>query len=62
MLCLNVAGEKLTARLRGESLKAMLRQRMSWFDHPENALGCMIYRITVDVANVNKVYNMYGHH
>ena len=40
----------------------MLRQRMSWFDRPENALGCMMYRITVDVANVKKVQIINCHH
>ena len=28
---------------------------MSWFDSPENTLGSMIYRITVDVVTISKV-------
>ena len=55
MVFLVISGERLTERLNGESLKAMLRQRMSWFDRPENTLGSMMYRITVDVATINTV-------
>lgn len=55
MVCLAVAGERLTERLKGESFKAMLKQKISWFDYPENTLGSMIYRITADVVTLNKV-------
>lgn len=42
--CFGLVGEKMTRHLRSEAFKAMLRQEMGWFDHPDNSArygGCM---------------------
>ncbi|CAK5052480.1 unnamed protein product [Aphanomyces euteiches] len=44
--------ERLTARLRGMSFRAMLHQEMSWFDHPNHAPGALTTRLASDAAAV----------
>ena len=48
-------GEKLSSNLRFQKLKAMLKQKMSWFDKPDNAVGILMTRICVDPTMIKQV-------
>ena len=50
-----MAADRLTDRLRQQSFEAMLRQDLSFFDEPENAVSILINRLTVDASEVNQV-------
>ena len=54
---LSVAGERLTARLRVKTFKAMLRQEAGWFDRRENATGALTQRLATDASEVKGVSN-----
>lgn len=49
------AGASLTTRLRNLSFAAILRQRVSWFQMPENNVGAVCSRLARDVASVQEV-------
>ncbi len=54
-LTFTIAGQNLTARLRGLSFKAMLRQEISWFDDEKNSTGALTTRLAHDAAQVQGV-------
>lgn len=49
---LNVAGVRLTKRLRQMSFKAMLEQEVAWYDEPKNSVGELSARLSGDCAQV----------
>lgn len=51
-LCLSIAGEALTARLRSLSFRAMLKKEIGWFDHESNNTGSLCARLSADAASV----------
>ena len=53
--CLSLAGERLTARLRVKTFRAMLRQEMSWFDKKSNSTGALTSRLATDASEVKGV-------
>lgn len=48
----NAAGVRLTSRLRSMTFDRMMRQEMSWFDSPKNAVGALCARLAGDCAAV----------
>ncbi|XP_038117776.1 multidrug resistance protein homolog 49 [Culex quinquefasciatus] len=48
----NVAGVRLTARLRQKTFKAILSQEMAWYDDTNNAVGALCARLSGDCASV----------
>ena len=54
-LCFAVSGDKLTARLRKMTFKAMLRQEVSWFDDERNSTGALTTRLASDAGQVQGV-------
>lgn len=52
---LNVAGVRLTKRLRQMSFKAMLLQEVAWYDEPKNSVGELSARLSGDCAQVQGV-------
>ncbi|XP_058456656.1 multidrug resistance protein homolog 49 [Malaya genurostris] len=48
----NVAGVRLTARLRQKTFKAIISQEMAWFDESNNAVGALCARLSGDCASV----------
>lgn len=48
----NVAGARLTARLRAASFAHYLRQEQAWFDAPANSVGALCARLAADCAAV----------
>lgn len=46
---LEIIGERMTKRIRGDYFRALLRQNIGWFDLPENALGVLTSRLAVDI-------------
>ena len=48
-LSLEIIGERMTKRIRGDYFRALLRQNIGWFDLPENALGVLTSRLAVDI-------------
>ena len=48
-------GENISSDLRLRMLKAMLKQKMSWFDKPDNAVGILMTRISVDPTMIKQV-------
>ncbi|KAA8591608.1 hypothetical protein FQN60_016982, partial [Etheostoma spectabile] len=50
--CFGKSGEILTLKLRLGAFKAMMRQDLSWFDHPKNSVGALTTRLATDAAQV----------
>ncbi|XP_053662554.1 multidrug resistance protein homolog 49 [Anopheles marshallii] len=48
----NIAGVRLTSRLRQKSFKAIVTQEMAWFDESRNAVGALCARLSGDCASV----------
>nr|XP_040221248.2 multidrug resistance protein homolog 49 [Anopheles coluzzii]XP_040221249.2 multidrug resistance protein homolog 49 [Anopheles coluzzii] len=48
----NIAGVRLTSRLRQKSFKAIVSQDMAWFDESRNAVGALCARLSGDCASV----------
>jgi ABC-type multidrug transport system fused ATPase/permease subunit len=53
--CFEIAGERLTERLRAETFEALLRQEIGFFDEEMNSLGALVSRLSTDAANVNQL-------
>lgn len=51
----NIAGVKLTARLRTQVFEATMRQEMGWFDDARNKVGILCARLAGDCASVQGV-------
>ena len=47
-----ISGENLTKRLRSQGFKSMLSQEIAWFDEPENSIGALCTRLSVEAAAV----------
>lgn len=52
---LNVAGARLTHKLRGAVFQAMLKQEMGWHDEMENSVGALCARLSGDCASVRGI-------
>ncbi|XP_012946828.2 ATP-dependent translocase ABCB1 [Aplysia californica] len=50
-----VSGEALTRRIRSKMFRTMLRQDMTWFDHPKNNTGALTSRLAIDAARIQGV-------
>ncbi|XP_055537429.1 multidrug resistance protein homolog 49-like [Wyeomyia smithii] len=48
----NIAGARLTTRLRQKSFKAIISQEMAWFDESNNAVGALCARLSGDCSSV----------
>lgn len=48
----NIAGVRLTSRLRQKTFKAIINQEMAWFDESNNAVGALCARLSGDCASV----------
>lgn len=48
----NLAGVRLTSRLRTMTFNAMMKQEMGWFDLSNNAIGALCARLSGDCASV----------
>ncbi|XP_049809970.1 ATP-dependent translocase ABCB1-like [Schistocerca nitens] len=48
----DVAGDRLTMRLRKLTFSAMLRQEMAWFDDKNNSTGALCTRLSTDTSAV----------
>ncbi|XP_058065127.1 multidrug resistance protein homolog 49 isoform X1 [Anopheles bellator] len=48
----NIAGVRLTSRLRQKSFKAIVSQEMAWFDESRNAVGALCARLSGDCASI----------
>ncbi|GAB0098065.1 multidrug resistance protein 1-like [Sergentomyia squamirostris] len=46
------AGARLTTHLRCKFFEATLKQKISWFDAPENSVGVLTTRLSTDCINV----------
>lgn len=51
----NIAGVKLTSRLRTDVFEATMRQEMGWFDESRNGVGILCARLAGDCASVQGV-------
>lgn len=51
----NIAGVKLTTRLRTQVFEATMRQEMGWFDNTRNGVGILCARLAGDCASVQGV-------
>ena len=49
---LTVAGERLTFRIRGLTLRSILAQRIGWFDSQENSVGSLCFRLSNDASAI----------
>ena len=54
-MCLNLAADGLTKRLRSESFRTMLKQDMQFFDKPENSVSALVTDLVVDAQDINQV-------
>ncbi|CAF4064719.1 unnamed protein product [Rotaria sp. Silwood2] len=46
------SGEALTKRLRAKAFRAILRQEIAWFDHPNNNTGALCTRLSNDATMI----------
>lgn len=55
----NIAGERLTKRVRSNLFRAILNQEQGWFDNEINGVGAICTRLSNDAAYVQgvRVYN-----
>lgn len=51
----NLAGVKLTSRLRTQVFEATMRQEMGWFDDTRNGVGILCARLAGDCSSVQGV-------
>lgn len=51
----NIAGVRLTSRLRLETFKTMMKQEMAWFDSAKNSVGALCTRLSSDCSGVQGV-------
>lgn len=51
----NMVSVYLTTRIRSLTLAAMIRQDVSWYDDPKNAVGALSVRLTGDAAAMQGV-------
>ena len=49
---LTVSGEKLTFRLRIETFRSILWQKIEWFDRHENSVGALCFRLSSDASAI----------
>ena len=49
------AGESLTSRLRKMTFAAMMRQGLTWFQHPDNGVGSICTRFSRDIVCIHEV-------
>ncbi|XP_046994186.1 ATP-dependent translocase ABCB1-like [Schistocerca americana] len=52
MYTFDVAGDRLTLRLRKLTFSAMLRQEVAWFDDKNNSTGALCARLSTDTSDV----------
>lgn len=57
---LNIAGSRLTTRLRKMTFKAILSQEMGYFDDQDNSVGALSARLSGDCAGVQGVSCLYN--
>ncbi|XP_055605924.1 multidrug resistance protein homolog 49 [Uranotaenia lowii] len=48
----NIAGVRLTTRLRQKTFRAIINQEMAWFDDSNNGVGALCARLSGDCASV----------
>ena len=53
-----VVGENLTVRLRKVVFSRMLQQEIGWFDQPENNVGVLTARLSVDARGVRHCHRI----
>lgn len=56
----NVAGMKLTTRLRTQMFESTMNQEMGWFDETRNGVGVLCARLSGDCASVQGVSGFCG--
>ena len=49
---LTLAGEKLTFRLRIQTFRSILWQKIEWFDRLENSVGALCFRLSSDASEI----------
>ncbi|CAF2830163.1 unnamed protein product [Rotaria sp. Silwood2] len=49
------SGEALTKRLRAKAFRAILRQEIAWFDHPDNNTGALCTRLSNEATIIQGV-------
>ena len=49
---LTLAGEKLTFRLRMQTFRSILWQKIEWFDRLENSVGALCFRLSSDASEI----------
>lgn len=55
---LNIAGSRLTFRLREQTFEASLKQEIGWFDQPDNSVGALGARLSGDCSSVQGATGM----
>lgn len=54
-MAFSLSGERLTARVRSTTFKAMLRQEMGFFDDDRNSTGALSTILATDAGVIQKV-------
>ncbi|PRP78202.1 ATP-binding cassette transporter, subfamily B, member 14, group MDR/PGP protein PpABCB14 [Planoprotostelium fungivorum] len=53
LLAFEIAGSRVTRRLRAAAFSALLRQEIGFFDHPSHSVGALTASLSTDAAAVN---------
>lgn len=51
----NIAGERLTKRVRSKLFRAILKQEQGWFDDKNNGVGALCTKLSNDAAYIQGV-------
>lgn len=51
----NIAGEKLTKRVRSRLFRSILYQEQGWFDNKDNGVGALCAKLSMEAAHVQGV-------
>lgn len=51
----NIAGEKLTKRVRSHLFRSIINQEQGWFDNKDHGVGALCARLSMDAAHVQGV-------
>lgn len=52
---INIAGVRLTSRLRQMVFSSIIKQEMGWFDESKNSVGSLTTRLSGDCSSVQGV-------
>ncbi len=54
-MCLGLAADRLTKRIRSQCFHSMLKQDAHFFDKQDNSVSALVSMLAIDATNINQV-------